>query len=817
MITTRIRNLLIAVVCLFAGVQARAQFSAEATQYPTTDYSASAFDFKLSEVAAALGTDAATLTEAITAYIGAEAPDPILFYAVVDGADQPWAAATEADAHGFWMNADGVPVGWGDNARFFASPNIDGAGDDLFTFYCGQMPGTMQAGDVAKATLKLKFNGKEATFALTLNVVEKPIIEFEVPEPMLLEKQLTIVGEQEKVVAQFPRGGYDSDPVQVYIGEALQLLGIDNKAGMAENVGKVIYTTQYNSGDVEEGGGLKKDSLTNTPTAGGHGFWYRPVMNAAGEYDGELSAAGWGDADRFFLENFTYNAENDSLSAYLGQYPGVCKENETYFAYVYIIYGEKAYRIKYTLKLEEKEAGSGMDSYTKVGEGAATVEQSPTDDYSTSQVNIDDEAIAAALGCEVSALGVYMLDDKDNFGGSTANNGGWWLNEAGTVVAYGAGSVFFIEPPTANDWSVVNVGQYPEALNVGDEVSGTLNFVNGTNYYPYTITLKIVEQQTQEQNFESVATRTFVLQSLLDNSYTPMDLVTIATEDIEAAIGTATPVFYGLAPDTLAAQTGEVYSKKWSCDPKPGFWLAKDGRVSKWGGDSPVGICWVDNSVLRFFQHPNANSVGETFTTQLFLVNEETNKMMTLNVSLNFVESLEQKEVVGEENLPLPVTVDGKDVEIDLSKAAEALGVSVDDLLSAENYYLRGMKNGVYGEGANATNGLAFAADGSFDAYGSIYFSIEKSGDKVLLNIGSNDEVAADYSVDAQFCFEVGDKQYVYYVKFMSEALYQNVLLGISSVESAVKAGIIYDLQGRTVKAAKAGLYILNGKKVVIR
>jgi hypothetical protein len=325
-----------------------------------------------------------------------------------------------------------------------------------------------------------------------------------------------------------------------------------------------------------------------------------------------------------------------------------------------------------------------------------------------------------------------------------------------------------------------------------------------------------VQSQTQEQNFESVATRTFVLQSLLDNSYTPMDLVTIATEDIEAAIGTATPVFYGLAPDTLAAQTGEVYSKKWSCDPKPGFWLAKDGRVSKWGGESPMGICWVDNSILRFFQYPNANSVGDTFTTQLFLVNEETNKMMTLNVSVSFVESLEQKEMVGSENLVLPVTVDGKDIEIDLAKAATALEVTVDDLLNSNNYYLRGMKNGVYGDPQNTDNGLAFAADGSYDGYGSIYFTIEKDGDKVVIKIGSNDEVAADYSVDGQFCFEVNNKQYVYYVKFVSEAKYEEMLSGINDVQrSTFSAQRHYDLQGREVKTLKRGLYILNGKKIM--
>jgi hypothetical protein len=812
MITTRIRNLLIAVVCLFAGVQAKAQFSAEATQYPTTDYSAAAYEFKLSDVAATLGTDAATLTEAITAYIGAEAPDPILFYAVVDGADQPWAAATEADAHGFWMNADGVPVGWGDDARFYASPNIEDAANDIFAFYCGQMPEKMQAGDVAKAMLKLKFNGKEATFALTLNVIAKP--DFNVPEPMLLEKQLTVVGEQEKVVEQFPRGDYSSDAVNVNIAEALQLLGIDNKAGMAENVGKVIYTTWYNSGDVENGGGLKKDSLTNEPTAGGHGFWYRPVMNAAGEYDGEVAAAGYGDADRFFMENYTYNAENDTLSCYLGQFPGACKENETYFACVYIIYGEKAYRIKYTLKLGEQEAGSGMSAYTKLGEEDTVVKQEPLSDWAAVQLKVDVEKIAGILGCEVSALGLVALDDKDNFGNSTANNGGWWLTEDGRVVAYANGA-FYIEPATANDYSVLNVGHKPNTRQVGDELKASLYFTNATNYYQLNVTLQIVEPEKQEYNFESVATRTFTVQQLLDNSYTMFELGTVNVEDIESLIGTASPVLYGLNIDSVAVIKGD-YSKAWSCDPNPGFWLNKEGRVSTWGdANSIMGIVYADG-LFRGCQKPNLPAVGDEFATQLFLVNEENNKMMTVNINIAFVESLEQKEVVGQENIALPVTVDGKDIEIDLAKAATALEVTVDDLLDANNYYLRGMKNGVYGDPQNTDNGLAFATDGSYDGYGSIYFTIEKDGDKVVIKIGSNDEVAADYSADGQFCFEVGTKQYVYYVKFVSEAKYEEMLNGITDTRCASPAAQrYYDLQGREVKTLQRGIYIVNGKKIM--
>lgn len=805
------RTLMLAAICLLTSVQVKAQYSGEVSQYPTTDYSAKAAEFNLSEVATTLGTDAATLFTAIDTYIKAEGtPDPILLYAVVDGADVPYTDATQADAHGFWMTQNGTPQAYGDGCYFYISPSVE---ENALAFNMGQMPGVCKVDDKCTATLKLKFNGKEATFALTLNVIAKP--DFDIPEPMLLSSQLTIVGEQEKVVEQFPRGDYSSDPVRVSVAEALQLLGITNKAGMAENIGKVVYTTWYNTADVEQGGGMKKDSLTNAPTAGGHGFWFRPVQNANGEYDGEVAAIDYSADDRFFVEQFAYNAETDSLTAVLGQYPGVCKENETYFAYVYIIYGDKAYRIKYTLKLGEQEAGSGMSAYTKLGEEDAVVKQEPLSDWAAVQLKVDVEKIAGILGCEVSALGLVALDDKDNFGNSTANNGGWWLTEDGRVVAYANGA-FYIEPATANDYSVLNVGHKPNTRQVGDELKVSLYFTNATNYYQLNVTLQIVEPEKQEYNFESVATRTFTVQQQLDNNYTMFELGTVNVEDIESLIGTASPVLYGLNIDSVAVIKGD-YSKAWSCDPNPGFWLNKEGRVSTWGdANSIMGIVYADG-LFRGCQKPNLPTVGDAFTTQLFLVNEETNKMITVNISISFVEVLEQKEVVGQENLSLPVTTAGKDIEIDLSKAAEALGVTVDDLLSSSNYYLRGMKNGVYGEAANAENGLAFTADGQFDAYGSIYFSIAKDGDKAMLNIGGNDEVAADYSADAQFCFEVNNKQYVYYVKLLSEALYQDFLQGISSVKAATNDGNIYDLQGRQVKAAKKGLYIMNGKVVVIK
>ena len=808
MTTTQLRNLLLAVVCIFAGVSARAQFTGSANQYPTTGYEAAAIEFTLPEVATALDTDAATLGAAIDEYVSDEEPATLLFWA--NGTE--WSGRVTAANNGFWMTAEGMPVEYGDLSVWYCSPEVDEAFTTL-TFNVGQMPGVMKEGDKGQTTITLKYNSKEVTFDLTLNVIAKPV--YNVPEPTVIESQLTIVGQTELVVEQYPRGGYDSDPIEVTIPEeAITQLGITDVGLLVDAIEKVVYTTQYNDGDVAEGGGLKKDSLTNNPTGEGHGFWFRPVQNEEGEYYGEVSSAVWGDNDKFYINNFTFDPATNALSGLLGQLPGSCKENEQWTANVYLIYAEKAYLVKFTLKVLETESGNGMADYTKVGETSVTLKQEPLTDWGSVQARPDVNTIAEALGCEVSALGLVALDEKDNFGGSTANNGGWWLTENGRVVAYANGA-FYIEPATANDYSVLNVGHKPNTRQVGDELYASLYFVNGMNYYQYNVTLQIAEPEFVEYQFESVETRSFAVQSLIVNDYSFSDLITIAPESIEAAIGTAAPTLYGLAIDSVAAVKG-VYSNVYSCDPKPGFWLNADGRVSTWGdANAKVGICWVDNSIMRFFQFPERNAVGDVFKTQLFLVNEETNKMITVNITYTIVESLEEKEIVGSETIVIPFANDEEvETEVDFSKAAEALGVTVDDLLSANNYYLRGMAAGAYGEGKNCENGLSFAPNGDYDGYGSIYIFFMGEGDKVIMTSGSNDPISDDFNVKAQFCFEVDAKQYVFYATLASQAALDSIETIFNELSTN---GKVYDLQGRRVLQPQHGLYIQNGRKLIVK
>ena len=833
MIFTKMKGLLLAAASLMVFTSAQAQFEGSVSQYPTSGYEADVVSFNMAEVAKVLGTDAPALTKALNDYITATNPDPVLFSVVsTTDSEYAWTAETEADNHGFWMDAAGVPVGYGNGSVWYISPVVKGSensadvnkdgvvdvadissvisvmagqleadGDvnkdgqvdvaDIssiitvmangssdseeaaLTFNIGQMPNVLTGGENLSVTVKLTFNGKEATFQLGLNVLELP--SFEVPEPTLIENELQIVGQEEVIIEQYPRSGYDSDVVSTDIANVGELLGIPDMALLKYQIRDVVYTTWYNDADVEEGGGMKKDSITNTPTGEGHGFWYRAVQNAEGEEDGEVAAASWGGTDKFYMNNFTYDVDANTLTCQLGQYPGVCKGNETWFAYVYIVYGQKAYRIKYTLKLLEKEQGNGMADYTKVGEANVTVEQEPTDDYSTVSVKPDMEAIAAALGCEVSAIGFYALDDKDNFGNSTANNGGFWLSDAGTVVAWGDNAAFFIEPMTADDFSVLNVGQYPGHFSIGDEISGSVYFVNGENYYQYNVTLKIVEPTLVEHGFQSVATRAAMIQSLPSASEYPIsDTYEIPIEDIEALIGTSSPTLFGLNNDSVASIKG-LYSNAYSCDPKPGFWLNKDGYVSVWGdANARVGISYA-NGVFQFFQYPGRNSIGDNFKTTLFLVNEETEKMITINFTVSFVEKLTPVEIVGTENITLPVGPDTS-VKIDVEKVCNALNITVDDLLDPNNYYLRGLTSeGIYGESFNAENGLTFAMDGGYDGYGDIFFTMEQDGDDIVLIVGCLNEVDDDFSVDGQFCIEVFDQRYVYNVKFVSPAIYETM------------------------------------------
>ena len=53
-------------------------------------------------------------------------------------------------------------------------------------------------------------------------------------------------------------------------------------------------------------------------------------------------------------------------------------------------------------------------------------------------------------------------------------------------------------------------------------------------------------------------------------------------------------------------------------------------------------------------------------------------------------------------------------------------------------------------------------------------------------------------------------------MKFVDEATYAD-LAGINSVTADQQNGQVYDLMGRRVQQAAKGLYIMNGKKYIVK
>ena len=820
MITTHFKKLMAVVVCLLAGLTAQAQLTATYEPYAATDWNnQKPVNFKLTEVAQALQTDTATLVAALNSWTAEGSTDAnMVFLTTTEGQSDNY---TQGGKGGFWVNVDGMPQAWSDDntaLRWYNTIGWDSA-EDLFTITIGQYPGQCAVGDTFKPKFVLKLGDKEANLEITINIIEKPVVS--IPEPKLTWKDLTIVDDVTKDVEQKVRGGYDSDKVEVNLTEALVKLGISDANLVQDELKQLLFAKKaYMTDDVVMGAQLS-DSLTNESSANGIGFWLRAVSDEEGEETPECARFAYDGSDKFYMEAFAFDAETGILSCNLGQYPNNLKAGKTYYTYIYIVYGDKAIRILYNLIVPEQQLGTLAD-YEKAGESTIRVEMEPMESYDTKNFAIDIEGICTALGCEVGDVDdFYMLDSDVDFAGKNQEGVGYWISNEGSVISWGENAMFYVTPK-ADDFSKLGIGQYPGHMNVGDSVRATVYFLANSKYYQLGIDLVIVEPKQVEVVFESVAQRSIEVQQV-PVAYTWTTGVEIPEAWVEQQIGTSDWVLYALAPlnsDGSEKEGNAKYSKNSTISESPGFWMDGEGHNIGWGANARVGVSISSPSgYFSLMQYESDVNLGDVYKFPLFLVNEENGKMVTFNFIYSIVESVVQIEEVGSENIVLPVSENGAETTIDLSKAAEALGVTVDALV--EGKYLQGMEaDGTYGAGVSIYDGLSFDEKGAAtmtEADIFMYFSIEPddNGNTGTLSTYGISQIAEDFNAMGVMCFLVDGKRYVYNVRFVSE----NVYTGIAENPriSNLKSQTIYDLQGRKIEKATRGLYIQNGRKYIVK
>ena len=818
MITTHFKKLLAVVVCLLAGISAQAQFKGSAEQYPTKDYSSSAIKFSLTEVATALDTDTTTLATALKAYIEAEAPSPLLFSAMVDNTEVEWADSTKADANGFWLTLGGSPIKYGAGSVFYASPDVE-AENDLFAFYVGQMPDVMKAGEKAGAKIALKFNNKSVIFEIELSVIEKPVVQLPDPEKQI--SKLNIVDELTKDVEQKPRAGYDADKVEISLTEALGKLGITDLSVVKEQLNELLFATNCYLPDDVVMGVQVLDSLTNESSAGGIGFWMHAVSDAEGTETSQCARYAYDGQDKFYMEAFAFDPETGMLTCNLGQYPGNLKGGQTFYTNIYIVYGDKAIKIRYNLNVLDVQLGT-LDNYEKAGESTIEVEMEPQNNYDTKNFSIDIEAITTALGAAPDDF--YMLQDN-SFADKNQEGVGYWVDNAGAIIGWGDNAMFYVTPK-ADDFSKFGIGQYPGHMNVDDAVTAVLYFLGNGKYYQLNINLKIIAPKTIDGVFEVVATRRVEVQQVPgEYVWTPGE--EIPAEWVELQIGTSDWKLYALEKlndDGTEKEGNAKYTKSYTCTPYPGFWMDGEGHNVGWNANARVGVTIAEpEGKFSLMQYPGVK-LGDVFKFPLFLVNEDNGKMVEFDFTYSIVESVvpkEELEEVGTETIVVPVDTEGAIATLNLKNIAEKLGTTVDELTNGD--YLHGMTaDGTYGNGANvlSPNPLSFDIKGKATTDGDevfMFFDSAELSDEGILSITtmSTEAIADDFNVVGEMCFIVENKCYIINLKFMSNKYY---LAGINDIQTtAVKSQPIFDLQGRQVKNAKRGLYIKNGRKMLVK
>lgn len=830
-------HLLAVVACLAASLTASAQYSATVEQIPV-GYEAQDVAFSLAEVAATLETDAATLGATLTEWIQAEEAPAVNYVYLndptVEGADN----YTQGGRGGYWMTKEGTIIGWsGDGANgdaWYNTFGISEAGDQI-VFGIGQHPDAFEAGEEVSAKFVLVFNEKQATFDITLKIIEDVRPPVEVPEATTFISKLQIVGSQTIEVQQDPRTSYASDPVSVDLTGVAELLGADPNA-FVSNLADLLYTTTFVT---ENELPLKTDSLSNEASAGAPGWWFAQV------YDPELQITsdevvrkGYGPDCSFFIEAFSYDEETATLTGNLGQYPSNLKVDDVRIANVYIIWGDKAYQITYKLTIIEKET-QGLDGMNNVGSQDFSLEFEVVDDYDGGDITLDTQAIMTALGVEAwKDIAVMVLDANGGLtAGGTANKGGSWLTDEGTLTNWGNNSFFFFEPSTQDDWSVLSVGQYPNKLDYDTEYSFHIYFVYGENYYDVTVNVKTLPggdepgpdpgEKVAQSEYHSVGEITVNIQAVPEASDGVYEIPTHFTYDgqyVAELVGTDKPTLFTNAAPSEDPEA-DKYSNGYTCTPHPGFWMSRDGYVTGWSGtESPWGATFsIADAEITFYQYPGFadNVPGKTYKAPFYLVNEYTGAMVTFNVTLRFVSEIVEVEEVGSQDIMLSMG----EFTLDLSAAMDSLGVkeleqpmTADDLINSA--VVVPLADGTFSEPMNGTADFCLTERGVLDesenyqgAALDIYFDYDETPN-VKINVSDmNDfELTAEKSVKTKIGFQVEGKRYVYNITFVDPETYT----GVAAVRTQIAPAGIYDLSGRRVKSAtRHGVFIRNGQKVV--
>ena len=307
-------------------------------------------------------------------------------------------------------------------------------------------------------------------------------------------------------------------------------------------------------------------------------------------------------------------------------------------------------------------------------------------------------------------------------------------------------------------------------------------------------------------------------------------------EYLASLLGEGTYKLYGMSAPN--ADGVSIMTDGYSCTPYPGFWMTTDTPEAYVGnhGTNSFGMTYA-NGVITWYQIPNQRAVGDIYNATFYLLNESNNKMVKLAVVIEYVETIVETEVVGEEDLTL-VVADGEDplyTPIDLTAVTEAYGVDVDLLEAASDIkvlktptsFTADHNDSGYGWFLNESGCCVDIKDEEATMTAPVTLGYEwYNTEDAPLSFFTTSGVMAVAPADGvvyrtKMAIEYDAKHYIFNISLMNQA----TATGIEKVEATTtKAGNVYDLTGRIVRKSATGvnglangIYILNGKKYIVK
>lgn len=822
----------------FELVSGSDNFEASITSDPENSYFSGYQSFDMQKVISALGlADEAALQTLISA--GGN-----VYIKTAEGLSNSYTG----NSNEFWMNAEGAAQGYSaDGTCWYAGLYYDEAGTDAETgeayesdFYCkvGQMPkyfASVYTDSELKVVLVLKNGDKEVEFAITLNV-NAAKMPAEIADPVNKLTDVKVVKEYETTLNFTYGKEYENNKISVDMSDIATALGCSADA-IADNIQKITLTEKMSSVTSEE-----TSETTNTPSgeldtpanlAGGSWFGrYSNYDEATGEtttFTQNYSHA-WGANATFYVQEIAF--ADGVFTFNTGQYMKTMEAGAQDYATLYILNGATAAKLTIKVNVTEPET-IDPSAMVKVGESTVEVSAAIDDSYATKAFTVDMEAICAALGCTASDIADVLAYAQDGSisDNHTESSGGYYFNEDGMIEGWGSNAAFFVAKTSLSNgqYTVGQMSGHYTTITEDKTCTAKLVFQYGQNYYIVNVVYTVKAPTTPEEpvEYEQVATDMINMQ-IIPNNEDVCAWETTASIDLEYVKGLIGTEDFTLYTDKAStAEDGTVtleWSKKYTCTPAPGFWYGtteytnSEGQVivdnAGWGTNS-FGITYASGAIT-YYQYPGQRSVGDSYQSYIYLVNEENGKYITICLHVSYVDEVTpETEVVGTESILVKASEDIADADgyyvytPDLSKTYEALGLTAADLESAQ--IVAPKSQYVYGN-YEAEEQILYGPNGYVaaneeDAVYAAFLTIADGTPVIKIDDMEGALEATDAAkIVVRIGLEYDGKRYMHEIILANEAAYTSV----NNVKTAATASTIYTIAGAKVNSLQKGINIVK-------